>query len=93
MLWKSRIKSVVLFFSGFVCAGILAALLFWTQSVQATVTSCMREALNAVGYKGVTGDATVTMEYKIPQCWFDGGYHADSTWVYNTNYIAVRYKK
>ena len=91
---KSRFKSIALFLGGFATACILAALLFWSQGVQADDYGCMRTDLDAKAYQGMLGtDNTVTIQYALPQCWFDAGYHADSAYIYDTNYLRVKYKK
>ena len=88
---RRRLREVLIFASGFLAAGLLAAFLLWTPGVEAG--SCQIQTLAPQTRDGTFGDATFAMRYKIPDCFITEGYKVNSVRVYNDQNVVVVYKK
>jgi len=92
MLRKLKLQFVIIFFAGFITAGLLAWSLTNSKTAHADQYSCIRTDLNASGMTGNIPDPEFTITYDVPSCYASNGYTVQRVYMYGSQ-VAVHYAK
>ncbi len=92
MLKKIKLQFLILFFAGFITAGLLAWLVMDSETAHADQYSCIRQDLDATGMTGNIPDPEFTITYQIPSCYTTNGYKVQRVYMYGSQ-VAVHYAR